>query len=316
MARKLAVVAMGGNSLIRDPSRKSVEDQYEAVCDTVRYIADLIAAGYQVVITHGNGPQVGFIMLRSELARQYAGLHMVPLVSCVADTQGAIGYQIQQALANELRQRGLSGETATIVTQVTVDPTDPGFDDPSKPVGEFYEPGAVADLKALHPDWILKQDSGRGFRRVVASPKPVDIVETPAVQTLLDAGFHVVTAGGGGIPVMDTAQGLLGVDAVIDKDLVTGLLATKLGAPLMVISTAVPCVALNFGTPQQQDLGTVKADQMQIYLEEGHFAPGSMAPKVQAALDFIRAGGERVIITDPQTIGKAIDGGAGTHIVP
>lgn len=316
MARKLAVVAMGGNSLIRDPSRKSVEDQYEAVTDTVRHIVELIAAGYQVVITHGNGPQVGFIMLRSELARQYAGLHMVPLVSCVADTQGAIGYQIQQALANELRRRGLEGETATVVTQVTVDPADPGFADPSKPVGEFYEAKEVGELKKLHPDWILKEDSGRGFRRVVPSPNPVDIVETPAVRTLLDNGFHVITAGGGGIPVINTDQGLLGVDAVIDKDLATGLLATKLGAPLLVISTAVPSVALNFGTPEQKNLGTVTVDEMQAYLDEGHFAPGSMAPKVQAALDFIRAGGERVIITDPQTIGKAINDGAGTHIVP
>lgn len=316
MARKLAVVAMGGNSLIRDPSRKSVEDQYEAVTDTVRHIAELIAAGYQVVITHGNGPQVGFIMLRSELARQYAGLHMVPLVSCVADTQGAIGYQIQQALANELRRRGLDGQTATVVTQVTVDPADPGFADPSKPVGEFYEAAEVDELKKLHPDWILKEDSGRGFRRVVPSPKPVDIVETPAVRTLLKDGFHVVTAGGGGIPVIDTDQGLLGVDAVIDKDLATGLLATKLGAPLLVISTAVPSVALNFGTPEQKNLGTVSVDEMQAYLDQGHFAPGSMAPKVQAALDFIRAGGEKVIITDPQTIGKAINDGAGTHIVP
>jgi carbamate kinase len=316
MARKLAVVAMGGNSLIRDPSRKSVEDQYEAVTETVRHIAELIAAGYQVVITHGNGPQVGFIMLRSELARQYAGLHMVPLVSCVADTQGAIGYQIQQALANELRRRGLDGQTATVVTQVTVDPADPGFADPSKPVGEFYEAAEVDELKKLHPDWILKEDSGRGFRRVVPSPKPVDIVETPAVRTLLKDGFHVVTAGGGGIPVIDTDQGLLGVDAVIDKDLATGLLATKLGAPLLVISTAVPSVALNFGTPEQKNLGTASVDEMQAYLDQGHFAPGSMAPKVQAALDFIRAGGEKVIITDPQTIGKAINDGAGTHIVP
>jgi carbamate kinase len=307
---------MGGNSLIRDPSRKSVEDQYEAVTETVRHIAELIAAGYQVVITHGNGPQVGFIMLRSELARQYAGLHMVPLVSCVADTQGAIGYQIQQALANELRRRGLDGQTATVVTQVTVDPADPGFADPSKPVGEFYEAAEVDELKKLHPDWILKEDSGRGFRRVVPSPKPVDIVETPAVRTLLKDGFHVVTAGGGGIPVIDTDQGLLGVDAVIDKDLATGLLATKLGAPLLVISTAVPSVALNFGTPEQKNLGTASVDEMQAYLDQGHFAPGSMAPKVQAALDFIRAGGEKVIITDPQTIGKAINDGAGTHIVP
>lgn len=316
MARKLAVVAMGGNSLIQDPSRKSVEDQYEAVCNTIRHISELIAAGYQVVITHGNGPQVGFMMLRSELARQHAGLHMVPLVSCVADTQGAIGYQIQQALGNELKQRKIKGNAATVVTQVVVDPKDSGFTAPSKPVGEFYKPEDVDELKKLHPDWILKEDSGRGFRRVVASPKPIGIVELPAVKTLLENGFHVITAGGGGIPVMETDQGLLGVDAVIDKDLASGLLATHIGAPLLVISTAVPCVALNFGTPQQKNLSTVTAKEMQKYLDEGHFAPGSMAPKVQAALDFIQAGGQQVIITDPKTIGEAINNGAGTHIVP
>lgn len=316
MDKKLAVVAIGGNSLIQDADRRSVEDQYEAICQTVEHIADLIEAGYQVVISHGNGPQVGFIMLRSEIARQHAGLHMVPLVSCVADTQGAIGYQIQQALNNVMSRRSLKGSAVTVVTQVRVDGEDPGFDAPDKPVGEFYTEEQVKELKAQHPGWVLKEDSGRGFRRVVPSPKPIEVVEQDAVESLLGQGFHVITVGGGGIPVVDTGNGVHGVDAVIDKDLASSLLASRLQAPLLVISTAVPQVALNFGAPHQKNLETVTVEEMRKYLAEGHFAPGSMAPKVQAAIDFIRNGGQEVIITNPETIGEAVSSGKGTHIVP
>lgn len=316
MDKKLAVIAIGGNSLIQNADRQSVEDQYDAICETAEHIADLIEAGYQVVVSHGNGPQVGFIMLRSEVAREHAGLHMVPLVSCVADTQGAIGYQIQQALNNVIAKRSLAGKAVTVVTQVKVDKNDPGFATPNKPVGEFYSADQVEELKAQHPQWVLQEDSGRGFRRVVPSPKPLEVVEQDAVESLLGQGFHVVTVGGGGIPVMETENGIQGVDAVIDKDLASSLLASELGAPLLVISTAVPQVALNFGTPEQKNLETVTVDEMQQYLEEGHFAPGSMAPKVQAALDFIRGGGKEVIITNPETIGDAIANGKGTHIIP
>ncbi len=316
MNKKLAVVAIGGNSLIQDADRKSVEDQYQAICQTVEYIVDLIEAGYQVVVSHGNGPQVGFIMLRSEVAWKHTGLHMVPLISCVADTQGAIGYQIQQALNNALAKRSIKGNAVTVITQVKVDKNDEGFKNPTKPVGEFYTAEQVADIKAQYPDWVLKEDAGRGFRRVVPSPKPLEVVEQNAVEALIAQGFHVVTVGGGGIPVMETESGLEGIDAVLDKDLASSLLASKLEIPLLVISTAVPQVALNFGTPEQKNLGTVTVDEMQKYLDEGHFAPGSMAPKVTAALEFLRKGGKEVIITNPENIGDAIANGKGTHIVP
>ena len=315
MPAKLAVVAIGGNSLIKRKDLRTVEDQYRALCETVEHIAEVAAHGWQVVVTHGNGPQVGFIMMRSEIAREVAGLHMVPLVSCVADTQGAIGWQIQMAMDNALAKRGLTSRTVTVVTQVLVDAADPGFATPDKPVGEFYTDGQLDDLTRQHPDWVLKQDAGRGWRRVVPSPKPVEILELDAVRTLLDAGFHVVAAGGGGIPVVRTPDGLSGMDAVVDKDLASAMLAGQLGAKLLVISTAVERVALNFGTPLETPLTRVDLPTIKAFLAEGHFAPGSMAPKIQAAVDFLEAGGEEVIITKPETLGRALAGDAGTHII-
>ncbi len=312
----VAVVAIGGNSLIKHRELRTVEDQYRAICETASHLVGLVRSGYRLVISHGNGPQVGFIMLRSEIAREYAGLHHVPLSSAVADTQGAIGLQIQQALANELARHGLDGHVVTVVTQVEVDPEDPGFDSPSKPVGEFYSADQLETLRSQHPDWILVEDADRGFRRVVASPAPLAIVEQDAVDTLVAGGHHVVAAGGGGIPVVRTPEGLHSVDAVIDKDMTSSLLASNLGAPLLVISTAVEHVMINFGTPDAQPLGEIGVDQIERYLAEGHFAPGSMAPKVRAAIGFIRRGGRRVIITNPQHLDDAIEHGQGTHIVP
>lgn len=317
--KKLAVIAIGGNSLIRHKDKKSVEDQYLAIGETMRHIADVLEAGWQVVITHGNGPQVGFIMLRSEIARTVAGMHIVPLVSCVADTQGAIGYQIQQALDNELRQRGLIhrlGQTLTVVTQVRVDPADAGFTDPDKFVGEFYTGDQLEDLRSQHPDWILKQDSNRGWRRVVPSPAPLEIIEQDAIATLLDQGFNLVAVGGGGIPVIRTPENyLLGVDAVIDKDLASRLLAVELGADMLVISTGVEQVALHFGTPAEKKLGVVPVSEMQSYLDQGHFPAGSMGPKIKAAIDFIQQGGTEVLITCPENLSKALCGEGGTRIV-
>lgn len=312
---RLCVVAIGGNSLIQG-DRSSVEDQYRAVCTTVQYIADIIRQGWQVVITHGNGPQVGFIMLRAEIARAVAGMHSVPLVSCVADTQGAIGYQIQQALENELASDGLKPRTVTVVTQVLVSADDPGFQNPDKFVGEFYKEEQLADLRTQHSDWILKKDSNRGWRRVVPSPLPLEIVELDAIATLLEKDFHVIAAGGGGIPVVQTPYGMRGIDAVIDKDLSTRLLATGLGAELLIISTGVEQLALFFGTPQEQKLGTVHAPELAEYLKQGHFPPGSMEPKVQASLDFLAHGGKEVIITNPENLDAALRHGKGTHIVP
>jgi len=316
MIAKLAFVAIGGNSLIKSKELQKVEDQHEAIRQTVTHVVDLIELGYQVIISHGNGPQVGFIMRRSEVARQAVGLHLVPLVNAVADTQGSIGYQIQQAMNNELASRNLPGQCITLVTQVVVDESDPAFVTPAKPVGEFFDSTQLADIRREYPDWSLIEDAGRGYRRVVASPAPIEIVEKPIIESLLSSGYHVVAAGGGGIPVIRRGKVLDGIDAVIDKDLVSSLLAGQLGADLLVISTAVEQVALNFGKPNQQLIGTMTVREAEKYIAQKHFAPGSMLPKIQAALEFLRNGGKEVIITAPEYIKEAVLNNKGTHIVP
>ncbi len=316
MNAKLVFIAIGGNSLIKSKKLQKVEDQHQAIRETVRHVADLIVRGYQVVISHGNGPQVGFIMRRSEVARQVTGLHLVPLVNVVADTQGSIGYQIQQSLNNELAARNTAGQCVTVVTQVVVDRGDPGFKEPAKPVGEFFDAEQIADIRRDYPDWTLVEDAGRGFRRVVPSPEPREVVERPVIESLLNSGYHVVTVGGGGIPVVRTDEGLAGVDAVIDKDLASSLLANQLGAGLLIISTAVEQVALNFGKPDQMAIGKITVAEAEQYIAEGHFAPGSMLPKIQSALRFLKNGGQEVIITAPEFIKEAVTSGRGTHIVP
>ncbi|MDR1613410.1 MAG: carbamate kinase [Planctomycetota bacterium] len=314
--KKLAVIAIGGNSLIVG-KKISVSDQYDAVRETTKHIADVIESGWQVVVTHGNGPQVGFLMLRAEMARRHTGLHILPLVSCVADTMGGIGYQIQQALHNELKKRGLPSNTVTLITQVLVDPNDPKFNDPDKFVGEFYDDGKATEVREEHPDWTMKKDANRGWRRVVPSPKPIEIIELDAVRSLADSGFNIVAAGGGGIPVLQKPDGsYVGVDAVIDKDLASRLLANKLGADLLVISTGVPQVAVNFGTEAERKLGKVDIAALGEYMAQGQFPAGSMGPKIQSAIDFIKAGGKEVIITSPENLGQAFARGAGTHVVP
>ena len=316
MNEKLAFIAIGGNSLIKSKELRTVEDQHAAIRETVRHVADLIAQNYQVLISHGNGPQVGFIMRRSEVARRVTGLHLVPLVNVVADTQGSIGYQIQQSLNNELARRNTAGQCVTVVTQVVVDRDDPGFKDPAKPVGEFFDAEQLAEIRRDYPDWTLVEDAGRGFRRVVPSPEPREVIERPVIESLLDSGYHVVTVGGGGIPVVRTGKELEGVDAVIDKDLASGLLASQLGAGLLIISTAVEQVALNFGKPAEKSIGKMTVAEAQQYIAEGHFAPGSMLPKIQSALSFLKTGGQEVIITAPEFIKEAVTAGRGTHIVP
>ena len=316
MKEKLVFIAIGGNSLIKSKKLQKVEDQHQAIKETVRHVADLIVQGYQVVISHGNGPQVGFIMRRSEVARRVTGLHLVPLVNVVADTQGSIGYQIQQSLNNELASRNTQGQCVTVVTQVVVDREDPGFKKPAKPVGEFFDAQQLTESRRDYPDWTLIEDAGRGFRRVVPSPKPREVVERPVIESLLNSGYHVVTVGGGGIPVVRTDEGLAGVDAVIDKDLASSLLANQLGAGLLIISTAVEQVALNFGKPDQMAIGKMTVAEAEQYIAEGHFAPGSMLPKIQSALSFLKNGGQEVIITAPDFIKEAVTSGRGTHIVP
>ena len=313
---KLIFVAIGGNSLIRAKRLTTVEDQHRAIKQTVRHFADLIARGYQLVISHGNGPQVGYILLRSEVAHRVTGLHVVPLPNVVADTQGSIGYQIQQSLNNELAALSIKDRCVTVVTQVVVDRDDPAFDKPSKPVGGFYDEAHVAAIRRDYPDWTLVDEPGRGFRRVVPSPEPREVVEKEVVETLLKSGYHVVTVGGGGIPVVRTNHGFEGVDAVIDKDLASSLLAGQLGIGLLAISTEVEQVALNFGKPNQKPIGSMTVSEAERYVAEGHFAPGSMLPKVEAAIRFLKAGGRRVVITAPQFFEDAVLNGRGTHIVP
>ncbi len=316
MNAKLVFIAIGGNSLIKNKTLRTVEDQHAAIRETVQGVADLIEQNFQVVLSHGNGPQVGFIMRRSEVARRETGLHLVPLVNVVADTQGSIGYQIQQSLNNALASRNIAGQCVTVVTQVVVDRDDPGFEESAKPVGEFFDEDQLAEIRRDYPDWSIIEDAGRGFRRVVPSPKPLEVIERPVIESLLNSGYHVVTVGGGGIPEVRTDEGLEGVDAVIDKDLASSLLACQLNAGLLIISTAVEQVALNFGKPAEKPLSKISVAEAERYIAKGHFAPGSMLPKIQAALRFLKNGGLEVIITAPEFIKEAVTDGRGTHIVP
>ena len=314
--RKFAVVAIGGNSLIKDKNHQTVEDQYEAARETTQYIADMVEAGWNIAITHGNGPQVGFILRRSEIAHRMEGMHEVPLDVCGADSQGAIGYALQQNLQNILFQRGVKQNVATVITQVLVDKEDPAFQNPTKPIGGFMDE-AEAQRRAKEMGWSVVEDAGRGWRRVVASPLPKEIVELDTVTALLQAGVIVITVGGGGIPVVDKGNGdYMGTAAVIDKDFASSLLAQQIKADLFVISTAVEKVAINFGKPDQVWLDRMTLAEAKQYLAEGkHFAKGSMAPKIQAIVWFLEAGGKQAIITKPENIGRALRGETGTWIV-
>ncbi len=314
---KLAVLAIGGNSLIKDKQHETVEDQYKAVCETAKHIVGMVEQGFDVVITHGNGPQVGFILRRSEIAQKVEGIHPVPLVNCGADTQGSIGYQIQQALDNEFLRRNIKKKAATVVTQVVVDKNDPAFKNPSKPIGTFYTKEEAEKLQKEHPDWVIINDAGRGYRRVVPSPMPKEIVEQEAIELLVKNGFSVVGVGGGGIPVIRNEKGELeGIDAVIDKDNASSLLAINIKADIFIISTAVEKVYLNFNKPNQKALDKITVAEAKKYIEEGHFAKGSMLPKIQAVIRFLEAGGKEAVITNPESLEKALKGETGTHIYP
>jgi carbamate kinase len=314
--RKVAVVAIGGNSLIKDKNHQTVEDQYMAAKETTFHIADMIEAGWDVAIGHGNGPQVGFILRRSEIAHKVEGMHEVPLDVCGADSQGAIGYALQQTLQNELYKRSIQKPVATVVTQVLVDKDDPAFRNPTKPIGGFMDE-PEAKMRAKEMGWSVVEDAGRGWRRVVASPIPKEVVELESVQALIDHGVVVITVGGGGIPVIDAGEGQYkGTAAVIDKDYASSLLARLIKADLFLISTAVEKVALNFGKPDQKWLDRMTLAEAKQYLAEGvHFAKGSMAPKIQAILWYMEAGGKQAIITNPENIGRALRGETGTWIV-
>ncbi len=314
MGKGTAVIAIGGNSLIKDTQHQTVRDQYIAAKETCDHIVSMIRSGWNVVITYGNGPQVGFILRRSELA---AGeLHEIPLDACGADTQGALGYALQQNLYNEFKQYGMDKEAITVVTQVEVAADDPAFRNPSKPIGSFMDE-AKAKERREKDGWAVAEDAGRGWRRVVASPKPLRIVEEKAIRRLVAEGFVVIAVGGGGIPVVADAEGRLeGVAAVIDKDLASSLLARRLGADLFIISTAVEKVALDFGKPNQRWLDKMTLAEAKRYQAEGtHFSKGSMGPKIQAAIDYLEGGGAEVLITKPETLEGALAGRTGTRIV-
>ncbi|MDR2713115.1 MAG: carbamate kinase [Clostridiales bacterium] len=309
---KIAIVAIGGNSLILRKDKTSMADQMEAVAQTCVHLADMVAKGWTLVITHGNGPQVGFDLRRAELA---AGeLPLVPLEGIGAGTQGNIGYMIQQCLYNELLRRKLDKQAATVVTQVVVDKDDPAFLNPTKPVGSF-----MSEEVALHHQkedgWQVAEDAGRGWRRVVASPLPMDIVEKDIIKKLVNNGNLVICVGGGGIPVALDENGLSGRAAVIDKDYASALLANILKADLLLISTAVDQVAINFGKENQENLARMSLAEAKQYLKEGHFAAGSMGPKIRAVIGFLEQGGKEALITSPEQIAAALEGKTGTMII-
>lgn len=316
MSEKIAVIAIGGNSLVKDKAHQSIEDQFQAIKETSLHIADMIEDGWTVAIGHGNGPQVGFVLRRSEIAYKVEGVHEVPLDVCGADTQGATGYGLQQSLYNEFLVRGINKPVTTVITQVQVDPKDPAFQSPVKPIGSFMEESEAMEKTATE-GWDVVEDAGRGWRRVVPSPLPIRVVEEPAIKQLIDAGTCVITVGGGGIPVVADEMGALhGVAAVIDKDYATSLLGNAIGAELLIISTAVEKVALNFGKPDETWLDEITLEEAKAYLAEGtHFAEGSMAPKMQAVIWFLERGGKKAIITDPDNIARALRGETGTTIV-
>ncbi len=310
--KKLAVVAVGGNALIKDPKRKTIPDQYAAASEMMARVVDMLEAGWNVIVTHGNGPQVGFILRRSELSLHE--LHPVPLDYCGADTQGAIGYMFQMALINEFQRRRLQRSAATVVTQVLVDRNDPAFQNPSKPIGSFMDEATALKHKQAD-DWAVIEDAGRGWRRVVASPMPQQIVQQDAILSLVNSGFVVIGVGGGGIPVIKDERGnLMGVEAVIDKDLASALLASSINADLFLISTEVEKVALNFHKPDQRWLDRLTLAEARQYLAEGHFGKGSMEPKIRAIIHFLERGGQKALVTNPDHIASALRGETGTHI--
>lgn len=313
---RTALIAIGGNSLITDQNNPDIPHQWDAVRETCRHLVDMVQAGWRLVITHGNGPQVGFILRRNELAAHI--VHSTPLDLIVADTQGSIGYMMQQAMRNELFSRNLENQSLTVITQVLVDAQDPAFQNPTKPIGGFMKE-EEARLFA-EQGWNVVEDSGRGWRRVVASPKPLEIIESKAIAELIQANYIVIAAGGGGIPVVENQRGELreisGVYAVIDKDWASGLLAKQVAADLFLISTGVEKIAIHFNTPEQKNLEEVTATQLKKYLDDGHFAAGSMKPKVEAILDFVQTSGKPALVTNPANIARALARETGTWVLP
>jgi carbamate kinase len=310
---RVAVVAVGGNALIRDEGHRTIADQYDTACVTVGYVVDLIEAGWRIVLTHGSGPQMGFILRRSELS--LAEISPVPMDYAGADLQGALGYMFVKALRNELRRRKLQFEAVAVVTQVLVDRDDPAFRDPTKPIGSPMDE-ALARKRAADLGWHVKVDPGRGWRRVVPSPRPRAIVDLEVISHLVGEGFLVVACGGGGIPVVQDEKGnIVGVEAVIDKDSASSLLARALRADRLLIATGVERVALDYGKPTQRWLDRLTLAEAKDLFDRSQFDKGSMGPKIGAMIDFLEGGGAEGIITDPSHLEQALAGNAGTRIV-
>jgi carbamate kinase len=308
----LAVVALGGNAISRAGQEGNIKEQFENLNKSMHYIVDLISTGYRVIITHGNGPQVGNVLRRVEAAINI--VYPIPLDLCGAHTEGGIGYMIQQVLCNKLKYRGINLVPATIITQTLVDKNDPAFINPTKPIGPFFSEDQMRE-KSDRGKWAFREDAGRGYRRVVPSPRPKKILEEVVIKRLADLGYPVIACGGGGVPVIEESGELKGVEAVIDKDLATSLLARDLKADLLIITTSVEKVSLNFKKPDEQFLDCITAAEAKRYLDEGHFSPGSMAPKIEAAIEFTTATGKPTVITLPDTLIPALARKTGTWIV-
>jgi carbamate kinase len=313
LVEKVIVVALGGNALLRRGQKGNFDEQYSNVKMTAANIADLIEHGYKIVLTHGNGPQVGATLLRHEAAKGI--VPPFPLDACGAETQGFIGYMMQQALRNELKSRGIDKYAVSVITRVIVDKHDSAFRNPTKPIGPFYSKEDASKLKEQKPDITVKEDAGRGYRRVVPSPDPKIIAERSAIRTLVDNGFVVIACGGGGIPVIEEGNQTIGVEAVIDKDLAGQRLATLIGANMFIMLTDVDGAYIEYGTPTQELLSEITTERLRNYMKEGQFKEGSMAPKVEAAIRFVESGGERAIIAKLGNLTAALDGNAGTQVV-
>ena len=310
---RTAVVAVGGNSLIVDELPQTIPNQYEAAVNTVKRIVDLMEAGWNVVVTHGSGPQVGYILRRSELAIDE--IAPVPMDYADADIQGAVGYMFQRALHNEFVKRGLDRKSIAVVSQVLVDREDPAFENPTKPIGPQLDE-ETAKGRGERRGWTVKEDAGRGWRRVVPSPLPREILELEQIKLLVNEGYIVIACGGGGIPVIENKKNyLVGVEAVIDKDLASSLLAIDLKADVFVITTGVERVAIDFGTPEEKSLKSLSLDHARELYEADHFDPGSMGPKILAMIQYLENGGAKGVITSPENLIEAIEGNSGTHFV-
>ena len=309
---KRTLITLGGNAILPSRGTGTFEEQCAITRLTMQPIAELVSAGVEVVLSHGNGPIVGNILIRNEAARDQ--IAPMPLDVCGADSQGGIGYMMQQSLQNELHRLSLDRTVATVVTQVVVDERDPAFRRPTKPIGPFYAEDR-ARILAKEKGWTIVEDAGRGYRRVVPSPQPLEVVEIAAIRGLVEDGVIVIAGGGGGIPVSRQWDGALhGVEAVIDKDLASSLLARLLGCETLVIITGVDRVSVHFKKPEQRDLDVTTVDELERYQKEGHFPAGNMGPKVQAAIEFIRGGGSEVIITSPEKTREALEGTTGTRV--